>query len=94
MPRAAHAVAPFTDTTPVMIREVFPMLYEKLLQSERRVIGGGEMVLGSPGVGIRTFGDYVIKRSEPPVTPLQSPAASHDGGGMLDADGYAHGFGL
>ena len=70
MPRATPPVAPFTASTPVMIREVYPMLYAQLVQQQQHGVGG-EMLLGSPGVGMRTFGDYVMKRSVPGVRPCR-----------------------
>ena len=66
MPRAGPAVKPFTDV--VMVRDVHKRLYEKLVQQERSGIGG-QMLLASPGVGMRTFSNYVLKRSEPATTP-------------------------
>jgi hypothetical protein len=74
MSRATPAPAPFRGV--IYIRDLYQWLYDKFGQQQRKGIAG-EMLLASSGVGMRTFGDYVVKRSEPVWQALQNLAA-HD----------------
>ena len=61
MQRVTPAAAPFTDATPIVVRNVYEQLYMKFRKQQQ---GGtkGAILLGSPGVGVATFGDYIAKR--------------------------------
>jgi len=75
MPRAAPATAPFKDV--ILIREVYELLYDHFVEQEGAGIGGA-MLLGSPGVGVETFSEYLLKRSKFAVRPCSSEKSCAD----------------
>ncbi len=71
LPATEHQMAPFSDH--VLVRECYGLLYQQLLTKEKRGLQV-VIVLGTPGVGVKAFVTYLIKRCD---LTLQVTAASN-----------------